>query len=180
MLTDIFNGPFEASSSLIKRFALLGSELWKPGINIEWGSLAGYCAQGINRCFVSLEIGWLGGVLRAPGAAVMGSEDLWRLFMKAFSHSVFFSMSLTEGVFEEGGGGGTWVSSSQSSPVEMQACTFHHRVIVGWGQSTLGSQTQSSNRTQGLPCTSLENHSECTVWLNKSIVILFLSPNTSF
>lgn len=49
------------------------------------------------------------------------------------------------------------------------------RVIVGWGQSTLGSQTQSSNRTQGSPCTSLEKHSECTVWLNQSIII---SPNT--
>ncbi len=55
-LTDIFNGLFEASSSLIKRFALLGSDLWKPGINIEWGSPAGYGALGINRCFVRLGI----------------------------------------------------------------------------------------------------------------------------
>lgn len=120
---------------------------------------------------------WLvGGALRAPGAAVIGEWRPVKTFYEGcFSHSVhlFFSMSFTEGVFERGG---AWVSSSQSSPVEMQACTFHHRVIVGWGQSTLGSQTQSSNRTQGSPCTSLEKHSECTVWLNQSIII---SPNTS-
>lgn len=98
-------------------------------------------------------------------------EDfLWRLFFSlcpSFLFNVLYWRSFWKG--------GAWVSSSQSSPVEMQACTFHHRVIVGWGQSTLGSQTQSSNRTQGSPCTSLEKHSECTVWLNQSIII---SPNT--
>ena len=46
------NGAFEASSSLIKAFASLRSDLWKPVINIESGSPAGYCARGINRCFV--------------------------------------------------------------------------------------------------------------------------------
>lgn len=120
---------------------------------------------------------WLAG---GSSKGSRGTHDgEWRpvktFYEGCFSHSVclFFSMSLTEGVFE---GGGTWVSSFQSSPVEMQACTFHHRVIVGWGQSTLGSQTQSSNRTQGSPCTFLEKNSECTVWFKKPIIIYIFLP----
>ena len=45
---------------LIKRVCL-AADLWKPGINIEWGSPAGYWAlgpRGINRCFMRRE-GWV-------------------------------------------------------------------------------------------------------------------------
>lgn len=44
------------------------------GINIEWGSPAGYCARGINRCF--------GGQVfaRAPylhGVVILEGEGVW-------------------------------------------------------------------------------------------------------